>query len=121
MQLKKRHRIEALKKERVDNKLKGVKLQAEERDKKFARKYQVQELPHPFKSAGQFEALMKMPLGKEWNTIESHKRLIQPEVLTKAGKIIKPLKFKANLTLSTVEALVQHREGKKVKRAAAKF
>jgi len=64
---------------------------------------------------------MKTPIGKEWNTIESHKRLIQPDVITKAGKIIKPLKYKANLEMSTVEALVQHREGKKVKRPAAKF
>ena len=64
---------------------------------------------------------MSVPVGKDWNTIQSHKRLIQPEVLTKAGSIIKPLKFKKELPLQTIEALVEHRAGKKEKRPAAKF
>jgi U3 small nucleolar RNA-associated protein 14 len=81
----------------------------EERDKKFANKFWVKEVPHPFKSAKQFEALMSVPLGKDWNTLQSHKRLVQPEVLTKAGTIIKPLKYKKVIPLNTIEALVQHR------------
>jgi U3 small nucleolar RNA-associated protein 14 len=121
MEKRKQQKIKELKNSRADAKLKGVKLETETRDKKFSQKYQVRELPHPFKSTGQFEALMKTPLGADWNTMESHKRLIQPEVLATAGKIIQPLKFKANLNKSTVDALVQHREGKKVKRPAAKF
>ena len=80
----------------------------EERDKKFAHKYLVKELPHPYKNVKQFEALMNVPLGKDWNTIQSHKRLIQPDVLTKAGTIIKPLKYKKDIPmkLETIEALV---------------
>ncbi len=102
--------------------MKGVILNSiEERDKKFAQKFWVKELPHPFKNVKQFEALMTVPLGKDWNTIQSHKRLIQPEVLTKAGTIIKPLKYKKDLPLQTIEALVQHRSDKKEKRPAAKF
>ena len=93
----------------------------EERDKKFAHKYLVKDLPHPYKNVHQFEALMHVPLGKDWNTIQSFKRLIQPEILTKAGSIIKPLKFKKDLPLGTIEALVQHRQEKKEKRPAAKF
>ena len=62
-----------------------------------------------------------MPVGKEWNTQESYKRLIQNEVLTKAGTIIKPLKFKKDLKMETIEKLVQHRQSKKASRGAAKF
>ena len=66
----------------------------EERDKKFIAKYMVKELPVQFQSSKQFDALMSMPVGKEWNTGDSYKRLIQPDLLTKAGSIIKPLKYK---------------------------
>ena len=79
----------------------------------------VSELPHPFKSSGQFEQLMKTPIGKEWNTIASYKRLIQPEVLLKAGKIIKPLKYRKDISLKTVDALLQNR--KDPNKPAAKF
>lgn len=65
----KRKKIEELKKQRADAKLKGVVLNVEERDKKFAQKYLVKELPHPFHNVKQFEALMSVPLGKDWNTI----------------------------------------------------
>lgn len=65
-----KQKIEELKKQRADSKLKGVILNSvEERDKKFAQKFWVKELPHPFKNAKQFEALMHVPLGKDWNTI----------------------------------------------------
>ena len=72
----KKQRIEELKKKRSDSKMKGVILNNEERDKKFAQKYWVKDLPHPFKNVKQFEALMHVPLGKDWNTIQSYKRLI---------------------------------------------
>lgn len=62
---------------------------------------------------------MKVPLGKDWNTTQNYKRLLQPEVLTKAGKIIQPLKFKTGMSLKTVETLVENR--KNPLRAAAKF
>lgn len=49
---------------------------------------------------------MDLPLGKEWTTLQSHKRLIQPEVLTKAGEIIRPLAFKKDLKTETIDTLV---------------
>jgi hypothetical protein len=64
---------------------------------------------------------MSMPIGKEWNTGDSYRRLIQPDLLAKAGSIIKPLKFKKDISLSTIEKLVEHREKKKAQRTAAKF
>lgn len=49
---------------------------------------------------------MNMPVGKEWNTLDSYKRLIQNDVITKAGSIIKPLRFKKDLSVQTIEKLV---------------
>jgi U3 small nucleolar RNA-associated protein 14 len=116
-QKRKEKKIKEIKEKRRDAKKKNAIIN-ESRDKKFT-KYLVSELPHPYKSAGQFEQLMKVPLGKEWNTIASYKRLIQPEILLKAGKIIKPLKFKKDISLKAVEALVANR--KDPNRPAAKF
>ena len=60
-------------------------------------------------------------IGKEWTTLQSHKRLIQPDVLTKAGEIIKPLRFKKDVAPQTIDKLMQHRQNKREKRPAAKF
>ena len=115
-------KIDQIKQQRQDARLKGVQInETEERDKKFAQKYWVRDLPHQFNSAKQFDALMSMPVGKEWNTQDSYKRLIQNDVLTKAGEIIKPLRFKKEIPLQTIEKLVQHRQSKRVNRTAAKF
>jgi U3 small nucleolar RNA-associated protein 14 len=43
---------------------------------KFAQKFWIKDLPHPYQNVKQFEALMSVPLGKDWNTLQSHKRLI---------------------------------------------
>ena len=103
-------KIEELKKQRQDNRLKGVQInETEERDKKFAQKYWVKDLPYQYSSAKQFDALMSMPVGKEWNTQGSYKRLIQGDVLVKAGEIIKPLKHRKDIPLKTIEKLVEHR------------
>ena len=62
-------KIEEIKKQRQDAKLRGVQInETEERDKKFAQKYWVKDLPYQYNSAKQFDALMSMPVGKEWNT-----------------------------------------------------
>jgi U3 small nucleolar RNA-associated protein 14 len=45
-----REKIEELRNKRIDSKMKGVVLNTEERDKKFAHKYWVKELPHPYSS-----------------------------------------------------------------------
>jgi len=64
---------------------------------------------------------MSLPVGKEWNTGDSYRRLIQPDLLVKAGNVIKPLKFKSDIKMSTIEKLVEHREKKKALRTSAKF
>ena len=46
----KKARIEELKKKRMDNKMRGVVLNTEDRDKKFAHKYWLKDLPHEYNS-----------------------------------------------------------------------
>ena len=79
------------------------------------------ELPPQYQSTKQFETLMSLPVGKEWNTGDSYRRLIQPDLLTKAGSVIKPLRFKSDIKVETIEKLVAHREKKKAQRSTAKF
>ncbi len=90
----------------------------EQRDKNFT-KYLVKDLPHPYHSIKEYEMAQSLPLGNEWNTMCTYKRLIQPETVMKSGSIIKPIKFIKNLPQDTVEALVAMR--KKPARPPAKF
>ena len=62
-------KIEEMRKKRADFRMKGVVLNTEERDKKFAQKYLIKELPHPFNTVDQYKKIMDVPMGKEWNTI----------------------------------------------------
>ena len=102
--------------------MRGVVVNSEDRDKKFANKFLVKELPHPYNNISHYQRVMDAAVGKEWATLQTHKRLIQPDVLTKAGEIIKPLSFKKDISAQTLDSLVAHRESKKrEKRAPAKF
>jgi U3 small nucleolar RNA-associated protein 14 len=56
--------------------MKGVVLNTEERDKKFAHKYWVKEMPHPYSNIEQYKKIMDIPIGKEWTSLISHKRMI---------------------------------------------
>jgi U3 small nucleolar RNA-associated protein 14 len=47
-------KIEEMRKKRADFRMKGVVLNTEERDKKFAQKYLVKDLPHPYNSVEQY-------------------------------------------------------------------
>ena len=81
----------------------------------------VKELPPQYQSTKQFETLMSLPVGKEWNTSDSYRRLIQPDLLPKAGSVTKPLRFKSDIKVETMEKLVAQREKKKAQRSTAKF
>lgn len=77
---------------RKDARLKHVII-SEQRDKKFSNKYNADQVPFPYKSKEQYEAMMRNPLGKEWNAVASHQRLTKPRVITKIGTVIDPLTF----------------------------
>ncbi|VDN85704.1 unnamed protein product [Brugia pahangi] len=48
-------------------------------------------VPFPYTTVEDYEAVIRQPLGKEWNPQRIHMKLIQPQIVTKAGRIIKPL------------------------------
>jgi U3 small nucleolar RNA-associated protein 14 len=89
---KKEKRQDEILQGRKDAGLKHVVIN-EKRDKKFS-KYQVADLPFPYKNKAAYEAAIRNPLGKEWNTQSAHKAIIRPKIQVKAGTIINPIQHK---------------------------
>ncbi|KAI1729747.1 utp14 protein [Ditylenchus destructor] len=52
---------------------------------------QPRDVPFPFTSVQDFETFIQQPLGRDWNTPMGQAKLIQPHVVTKAGRIIRPI------------------------------
>lgn len=86
----KKKREEALKKRR-DAQLNHVII-SEKLDKK-AEKLHTKTLPFPYTSKEVFEQSIRMPIGPEFNPATAIGALNRPEVLKKAGLIIKPIRF----------------------------
>lgn len=93
---------------RKDLHLGGVFI-SEKRDRKLASK-QAKSVPHQFKTAEQYEASLRQPLGKEWNTATSAASLNKPEFTTRTGMIINPIQ----------QAKVIKKQGPEVARLASK-
>ncbi|KAK6223698.1 hypothetical protein QIS74_03642 [Colletotrichum tabaci] len=82
-------KVEGVKKaDRKDAKLDKVII-SEKRVKKND-KYLATQLPHPFESKAQYERSLRLPLGPEWVTKESHQEATKPRILKKQG-IIAPM------------------------------
>ncbi|KAF6819331.1 hypothetical protein CSOJ01_01388 [Colletotrichum sojae] len=82
-------KVEGVKKaDRKDAKLAKVII-SEKRVKKND-KYLASQLPHPFESRAQYERSLRLPLGPEWVTKESHQEATKPRILKKQG-IIAPM------------------------------
>ncbi|CAD8072335.1 unnamed protein product [Paramecium primaurelia] len=84
-------KIREIQKKRQDAKLDNVII-SEKRDTKFS-KYLVPKLPSEFTNSEQFDQLHTLPLGPEWNSLTSHQALTQPQIITKAGVVINPVKI----------------------------
>jgi U3 small nucleolar RNA-associated protein 14 len=69
-------------------------------------KFQLSEIPYPYRSREEYERAISGSIGREWNTIHGAKEMSRPAILVRAGKIIQPIAMKAK---------------KKVARAPAKF
>uniref|UniRef100_F1KV50 U3 small nucleolar RNA-associated protein 14 A n=1 Tax=Ascaris suum TaxID=6253 RepID=F1KV50_ASCSU len=54
-------------------------------------KVQPHSVPFPYTTVEDYEAVVRQPIGKEWNPQRIHQKLIKPAVLTRAGRIIRPL------------------------------
>jgi U3 small nucleolar RNA-associated protein 14 len=62
-----------------------------ERRSKAAAKYKVTDIPYPFTSREEYERSLQMPLGEEWNAMHVVGKLTEPELKTRAGRIIEPI------------------------------
>ena len=93
---------EFLRKKRYEEKIKRLKEQANEgKGNKFVKisnqidhnfsEYLVQELPSDMTKIEQFERYNKTLIGREVNSLNIYKKLIQPKVVKKIGQIINPM------------------------------
>lgn len=69
-------------------------------------KHLVSSVPFPFKSVQDFEASMRVPIGKDFIPETAHRKLTLPSVVTKAGTVIDPM---------SEDILVQQKSGVKNK------
>ena len=60
-------------------------------------KYQVNDIPYPFKSRAEFEAANSLPVGADWMSITAHLDTIQPKVNARIGMVAPPIKFAKHL------------------------
>lgn len=75
---------------RKDKNLKNVIIN--EKVNKKNSKYQSSAVPFPFENREQYERSLRMPIGQEWTSRETHQRLTMPKVTIKSGVVIDPLK-----------------------------
>ena len=64
----------------------------EKRDKKSV-KYMADVVPYPFKTREQYERSLRNPIGQDWNTVLTTEALHRPEVTSKMGQLIEPMKY----------------------------
>ncbi|KAK1132143.1 hypothetical protein K0M31_016274 [Melipona bicolor] len=62
-----------------------------EEDNPKIKEHQVNELPYPFSSVKDYEASIRMPIGRNFVSENSHRKLIEPSVKTHMGKVIEPM------------------------------
>ncbi|EGV65946.1 hypothetical protein PSN45_003249 [Yamadazyma tenuis] len=92
------------KKRKIVKKINGVVQKDNRRDKNMKNviinekmnkknlKYQSADVPYPYESREQYERALRMPIGQEWTSRETHQRMTMPRVITKQGTVIDPLK-----------------------------
>ena len=113
---------DAAKEARRDADLKHVIIN-EKRNKRAA-KYNVEAVPHPFKSRAHYEASLRNPLGPEWNTTDAHSALVRPKVIIDHGAIIDPIKmsesYKRKLPNLLESSFNTHRKKQRIMRATSR-
>lgn len=75
---------------RKDKNLKNVIINEKVNKKNL--KYQSALVPYPYESREQYERALRMPVGQEWTSRETHQKLTKPRISTQQGVVIDPLK-----------------------------
>jgi len=96
---------------RRDARLPGVIL-SERWDKKAA-KYATPAVPHPFPTAAAYEASLRAPLGRDFNTDAAFRDATRPALITAPGAIIRPVRFSAGAAKAAREAARLDNGGRK--------
>ncbi|GMG40298.1 unnamed protein product [Ambrosiozyma monospora] len=55
-------------------------------------KYMASSVPYPFETREQYEKSLRMPLGQEWVSRETHQKSVMPKVVVQFGDVVDPLK-----------------------------
>ncbi|XP_034937516.1 U3 small nucleolar RNA-associated protein 14 homolog A [Chelonus insularis] len=76
-----------------------------ENDENKLKTHQVGDIPHPFNSITEFEASIRAPCGRNFVPENAHRRLTQPSVVTKLGKIIDPIDHEVLLKRKKIKLL----------------
>ncbi|CAX40453.1 U3 small nucleolar RNA-associated protein, putative [Candida dubliniensis CD36] len=86
------HKIDGIMKKnhRKDKNLKNVIINEKVNKKNL--KYQSSQIPYPFETREQYERSLRMPIGQEWTSKETHQKLTMPRIIVKQGTVIDPLK-----------------------------
>ncbi len=63
-----------------------------ERVNKKNEKYLADKVPYPYKTWAQYERSLRTPLGQDWNSKSTYRKINTPAVITKFGDVINPLK-----------------------------
>jgi len=100
-------------------KLMGVMIS--ERRIKTASKYKIADIPHPFTTREEYERSLRMPIGDEWNASNAVMSLTQPEIKTRAGRLIEPTRImkKKNYATTTPPTEVGKKHSKSIATTAA--
>jgi U3 small nucleolar RNA-associated protein 14 len=85
--------VKPAKRLRLDDKKPAVII-SQRRVRKIADKYMISHIPYPFTTREEYERSMVGGIGPEWNVTSSFKDMTRPEILTRSGKIIKPISKK---------------------------
>lgn len=97
--------IEAKRAKRKDSKMYNVMLS--ERRNKAQSKYAIAAVPHPFTSREEYERSLQMPVGGEWNASHIVAQNTKPEVRTRAGRVLEPIKLAKKRTAGSAVTLAQ--------------
>lgn len=82
-------------------------------------KHLISSVPFPFKSLQDFEASMRLPIGRDFIPETAHRKLTMPAIVTKAGTIIEPMSENVLVDKSSIKNVFSKRnvkKGRKVKK-----
>ena len=90
---------------RRDAKLSKVVI-SEQTDRKL-NKYLVPQIPFPFTNEMEYSHSLSQPMGNEWNTLNSHQKSVAPQIITRMGTVIEPMKLSKIQKLKADELIIK--------------